>query len=93
MPSISHISLPVIVAACLMASSAVFANTISFVMIGKINERMPDSGRISYFWWGTAVRRRFKELYPRDRLILLLDSCVVAMILSFGILVRFWVFG
>ena len=93
MPSISHISLPVIVSACLMATSAVLANTVSVVMIGKINERTPDSERISYFWWGSEVRRRFKELYPRNRLVMLLDSCVVAMMLSFVLIVRFWVFG
>jgi hypothetical protein len=93
MPAINHISLPVIVAACLGACSAVLANTVSVVMIGKINERLPGNERISYFRWGTEVRRRFKELYPRNRLVVVLDSCVGAMILSFVLLIRFWVFG
>jgi hypothetical protein len=87
------ISLPVIVAGCLMASFAVLANLLYFVMTGKINERLAESDRISYFGGGTEVRRRFKRLYPGSRLVLLLDSCVVLMFLCFVFLVRFWVFG
>ncbi len=52
----SLISLPAIIAASLGASSAILANTICLVMIGKINERLPEGERISYFWWGTEVR-------------------------------------
>ena len=73
----NHISPPVIVAACLGASSAVLANTVPVVLIGKINERVPDNERISYLRWGTEVRRRFKELCPRSRLVVVLDSCVL----------------
>jgi hypothetical protein len=88
-----HISWSVIFAGCLGASAAVLANMISFMMIGKINERLPESERISYFWWGTEVRKRFKQLYPGNRLVFLLDSCVVMMILCFLFLIRFWVFS
>jgi len=77
------VSLRVVVAGCLFASFAILANMISFVMIGKINERVPESERISYLWWGTEVRTRFKQLYPKSRLVLLLDSCVVLMVLCF----------
>jgi len=66
---------------------------ISFMMIGKINDRLPETERISYFWWGTEVRRRFKQLYPGNRLVLLLDSCVVLMVFCSILVVRFWVFG
>ena len=62
------------------------ANTVPVVMIGKINERVPDNERISCLRWGTEVRRRFKELSPRNRLVVVLDSCVLAMILSFVLL-------
>jgi hypothetical protein len=75
------------------ASAAVLANMISYIMIGKINERLPESERISYIWWGTEVRKRFKELYPGNRLVLLLDSCMVVLIVSFILGLRFWVFG
>jgi hypothetical protein len=87
------VPLRVIIVACLGGSFAVLANTLSFIMIGKINERVPESERISYFWWGTEVRRRFKQLYPANRLAFLLDFCVVLMVLCFLLLIRFWVFG
>ena len=90
---LTQISSSVIIAGCLMASAAVLANMISLTMIGKINERVPESERISYFWWGTEVRKRFKRLYPGNRLVFLLDSCVALMIVCFLFLIRFWVFS
>jgi hypothetical protein len=74
-----------------ITSTAVLANMISFIMIGKINERLPESERISYFWWGTEVRKRFKQLHPGNKLVFLLDSCVVMMIVCFIFLIKFWV--
>jgi hypothetical protein len=82
-----------IVVALIGGSFAIFANMISFAMIGKINERVLESERISYFWWGTEVRKRFKKLYPESRLTLLLDLCVVLMVVSFLFLLRVWVFN
>ena len=93
MQSITGITWPVIIAGCLGTSAAVMANMISFIMIGKINERLPENERISYIRWGTEVRKRFKELYPGNKLTFLLDSCVVLMVLSFILLLRFWVFA
>ena len=66
---------------------------ISFIMIGKINERLPESERISYLCWGAEVRTRFKQFYPGNRLVFLLGCCVVMMILCFIFLIRFWVFS
>jgi hypothetical protein len=85
--------LRVIVIALLGGSFAIFANMVSFVMIGRINERVPENERISYFWWGTEVRTRYKQLYPASKLTFLADLCLVLMVLSFLLLVRFWVFG
>jgi hypothetical protein len=62
-----------IVVVLLGTSSAVLANMISLVMIGKINERTSENEKISYRRWGTEVRTRFKRLDPRNKLILLLD--------------------
>jgi hypothetical protein len=76
-----------IIVVCLGASFAIFANMLSFIMIGKINERVPENERISYLWWGTEVRKKFKQIYPDNRLVLLLDSCVVLMVLLFVLLV------
>lgn len=88
----TQISWPVIVAVCLGGSAALLANVISFMMIDKLNQRLPENERISYFWWGTEVRKRFRQLYPGNSLVLLLDSCVVLMILCFVFLIKFWVF-
>ena len=93
MQLLSPFTVRAIVVALIFGSFAIFANMISFVMIGKINERVPESGRISYFWWGTEVRKRFKELYPESRLTLLLDLCVILMLICFLLLLRVWVFN
>jgi hypothetical protein len=93
MQLMTRISWPAILAACLGGTAAILANMISFIMIGKINTVLPEGKRISYLWWGTGVRKRFKQLYPGNKLVLLLDSCLVMMILCFIVLVRFWVFG
>lgn len=89
------ISMPllVIVIALLGGSFAIFANMLSFIMIGKINERLPENERISYFRWGTEVRKRYKQFYPASKLALLVDLCFVLMLFSFLLVVRFWVFG
>jgi hypothetical protein len=89
----TQISLPVIFAVCLGATAAVLANMISFIMIGKINTLLPERERISYLWWGTGVRKQFKQLYPGNKLVFLLDSCLVMMIFCFIFLVKFWVFS
>ena len=64
-----QLSLPIVMRAAVLGllggSFAIFANMIYLVMIGKINERVPESERISYFWWGTEVRKRFKRIYRR----------------------------
>jgi hypothetical protein len=86
------ITLRVIAIALLGGSFAIFANMLSFIMIGKINERAPENERTSYFWWGTEVRKRYKQFYPASKLALLADLCLVLMVLSFMLLVRFWVF-
>jgi hypothetical protein len=87
------IPLRVIVIALLGGSFAIFANMLSFIMIGKINERVPENERISYFWWGTEVRKKYKQLYPASKLTLLRDLLLILMVLCFLLLIRFWVFG
>ena len=93
MQLITHITWPLICAASFGASAAIVANMISFVMIGRINERVPEGDRISYFWWGSEVRKRFKQLCPGNRLVLLLDSCLAVMIICFALVIKWWVFS
>lgn len=66
---------------------------VSFIMIGKVNERLPVAERISYLWGTPRVRTRFRRLYPGSRLILLHDSCIVILVLCFIALLRLWVFN
>jgi hypothetical protein len=80
-----------IILGLVFGSFAILANLISLIMVGKINERVPESERISYFWWGTQVRRKYKQLYPESKLTLLLDLCVILMVVCFAILIRVWV--
>jgi hypothetical protein len=80
-----------IVIALIGGSFAIFANMLSLIMIGKINERVPENERISYFRWGTEVRRRYKQLFPESRLALLFDLCVILMALCFPFLI--WSMG
>ena len=93
MQLISLIPPPVTIAVCLGALSTISANILSFIMIGKINERVPVNDRVSYFWWGTEVRKKFKQLYPGNKLVLLLDSCFALMLICSLLLIKFWVFG
>ena len=72
---------------------AIVANMLSFVMIGKINERVPEAERISYFWWGTEVKKKYKELFPSSKIPLLVNICVVMLLVVFALRLRFWVFG
>ena len=93
MQLISQMSLPVFLVVCLMATAAILGNMISFIMIGKINLVRPENERISYLWWGIGVRSQFKQLYPGNKLVFLLDACFVLIALCFVFLVRFWVFS
>ena len=82
-----------IILGLVFGSFAILANMISFIMIGKINERVPESERVSYFWWGTEVRKTFKRLYPESKLTLLLNLCVILMVVCFPMLLWIWVFN
>ena len=75
--------LAAIICGCLGGIGALVANLVSIAMIERINGRVPLRDRISCFWWGTEVRRKFKQLYPGNRLVVLLDACIVLVVLSF----------
>ena len=79
-------------ATCVDGAAALAANIISIKMINRINARVPEAQRISQYRWGTEVRQRFKLLFPGDKLTRWLDMSVVAMVLCFLLVVRFWVF-
>jgi hypothetical protein len=89
---ITEISWPVIIAGCLGTSATVTVNMIYYVMIDKINEKLPESKKIPSFGVTSEVRTKFKNLYPGNKLVVLLDSCWVVIVLSGALIVRFWVF-
>ncbi len=93
MQILNEMSPPVLIAALLLGLTALSANLISYVMIWKINKRVPQNEQISYWWWGSEVQRKFKQHYPSHKLTHLLRGCIVIMVLCFLFLIRFWVFG
>jgi hypothetical protein len=74
-------------------SFSVFASLISLAMVGKFNEKVPEAERISYVWWDSSVRTKFKQLYPRSKLTFLLNLCRAMRVLCFLGILRFWVFS
>jgi hypothetical protein len=89
----TFIPLNIIVVVLFFGAFAIAANILSFVMIAKVNERVPEAEQISYLRWGTEVQKRYKELYPTTKLPILVNICVVIMLVGFAFLVRYWVFG
>ena len=89
MPLTNLNPLPGIAVGLIMGSLAITASTLSYIMIGKINELVPENERISYFWWGTEVRKTYRRLYPTGKLALLADLCLILMVLSFLLLISF----
>jgi hypothetical protein len=91
-----QLSLPIsagaVAIALLGGSFGALSTIISFIMIGKINEGVSETERISYFRWGTEVRKKFKRLHPESRLTFLLDLCVILMLVCFPALLWMWVF-
>jgi hypothetical protein len=80
-------------AACACGAAAFAANLISISMINRINAYVPKPEPIDQYRWGSEVRQRFKQLFPGDKLIHWLDFSVIVMLLSFALVIRFWVFG
>jgi hypothetical protein len=86
-------SIPVLIVASLGGVSALLANLISIRMIEGINKNLPAGKQLSYFWWGSEIRKEFKRQCPSSKLVLLRDFCLFLMILCFAFVVKFWVFG
>jgi hypothetical protein len=93
MPATFSISLPALITVCIFTSAIVLTNMISLVMIGKINERLPEGKRMSYWGMGINPRKKFKQLYPGNKLVWLHDLCLFLTVISMVGLIRFWVFG
>lgn len=89
----TFIPLDIIVVALFFGAFAIAANILSFVMVAKVNERVPEAERISYLRWDTEIQKRYKEFYPTSKLPILVNICVVIMLVGSAFVVRYWVFG
>lgn len=70
-------------------AAAMLANMLALTMTAKVNARLPEDRKFPSWKWGLQVRRMYKQLYPGDRLVLQMDSCVVVMTLALIYLVAF----
>lgn len=80
--------LPTLIAIAVCGLSGFAANMFYFEMIDKINERVSEKEQISWIWWGTEVRGKYRRLYPEGRLTRYADGCTVLMVIS--IFFSFW---
>lgn len=67
-------------------NSAVLANILIYVMLVRINRRLPTDRQISYLAYGMGrVQREYKRLYPGSFLYVFLwlcgGICVISMLL------------
>lgn len=67
---------------------AVTLNMLALIMIGKINQKLPLDERVSYFNWGSGIKKQYRGLYPESNLIIIVRVCEILLILCFVAL--FW---
>jgi hypothetical protein len=72
-----------LIAAALGAAFAISANLLSYFLIRGINEKVPQNERVSYLWWDSRIRSKYKELYPGSKLVFLLNLSAILMVASF----------
>ena len=77
-----------IVAAAVAAWSALLAVVLSRLMAARVNRRLPQAERISSIRQSRDLRKHYKQLYPRTKLVLLLDAAIVVFILSIIVLME-----
>lgn len=93
MPQTSIVPPSTLLAAAVAAWSALLAVVLSRLMAGRVNRHLPESDRISSVRQSRDLRRHYKQLYPRTKLVLLLDASIVILILSLIVLVESLFFG
>jgi hypothetical protein len=68
-------------------SIAILLNMLTLVIIGKINETLPERERISYLNWTSTVYQQYRRIYPRGKLVLLIRIGELAMVVWFVVAV------
>ncbi len=74
------------------ATAAVVATLVFYIMIGKVNEKLPEDQKIPYFFSFSypylrkpaIVRREYKRFYPSGQLHVLR---IVLQVIAFGLAV------
>ena len=78
-----------LIAGIVLGGFGVMGNMLALVIIGQINEKVPENERLSYFGWDLRIRKRHKQLYPKSKLVLFFDLCWILMVVCFPILLWF----
>lgn len=88
---IAGFPLKAIIAAAAGGSFAIVLNMLALVLIGKINEKVQPDKRVSYFVWGSGIKKQFRQLYPDSKLLVVMRLCEAGLLLSFIFLI--WALG
>jgi hypothetical protein len=86
------IPIAAIVASIIGGISGLAASLAGLEMAGKVNKKVPESERVSEILWDPAVRKKFKDLYPGERLVWWYDQLFLIGPLVFLVLLEVWVF-
>ncbi len=81
------ISWQLALAGLVLGSIAILLNMLTLVIIGKINESLPERERISYLNWTSKVYKQYRRIYPRGKLVLMVRIGMVAMLACFLVIV------
>jgi hypothetical protein len=71
------------------AGFAILANMLALIIVGEINQKVPEDRQVSYFWHGSTIRKQHRLFYPESKLVLFLDLCTVLLISRFVLAVFF----
>ena len=64
----------------LAALCALLANTLMFIVIGKVNRRLGGEKKISYLRWSMRnVTQQYRRFYPEGKLIFFVYACGTLM--------------
>ena len=75
-----------VVSGCFAASAGILAVVLLLVMVFRINRHLPQDEHITSLRDCKDARQKYKRLYPKTRLVLLLDACIVFFILFLVVL-------
>ncbi len=76
-------SLPELGLAVVGGLCALVANLTCLEMVDKVNERVPESERVSWFGWSSDIVRQYAQYYPGGRLALRLRIVEIGMAICF----------